>query len=151
LISKNKYLVYNKKQSFTLFTLFSPKMSFPSIIPTIYNDAEDEDPDYNNHMHELFNDRHEWGNYEMGLIQNELAQLQDDVDLCPNFKSLNYFKNMVDTYWVVTYYTENIIDPVTKYYSIEEYSLSRLKAIWDTKAKQMKIDKRLKLRSRSRY
>jgi hypothetical protein len=56
---------------------------------------------------------------------------------------------MVDTYWVVTYYTDN--DTITKYYSIEEYSLQKLKVIWDTKAEQMKMNKRLKLRSRSRY
>jgi hypothetical protein len=123
-------------------------MSFPNI-PIPYNDAEDEEPDYMNHMHELLNDRHEWGNDEMDLIRNELAQLQDDVDLCPTFTAINYFKNMVDTYWVVTYYTDN--DTITKYYSIEEYSLQKLKVIWDTKAEQMKMNKRLKLRSRSRY
>ena len=114
-------------------------MSLFNYVP--YNDADDKQADHNDYLYELTNGRYQFTNEQVDEIENEMRKYQDDVDECPPFEDVNYFKNLSDTYWVVTYF-QNDNTEIVKNYSIYEYSLTRLRRMWDIKSE---------LRGRMRY
>ena len=111
------------------------------------NDCQEEWTDYRENLINVCNDRGYWFKNEVKTVQSMQSKLMDDVDQCPPFNAVNYFKNMIDTYWVVTYYHPDNED-VTLYYSIEEYSYKRLRRIWDAKHDQLKQLKQKQLKQK---